>query len=158
LETITETVDPSNGGTLNSSDGGVTIDFVGIGYGETVQYTSQAQPGHALPENTQLLRSFTLTTPTAMSRPQEVEFVFYTMRVRYTQATLAAMGVESEFQLQLLFWDPLSSAWVPAFYPEIDRSEREVIGTQSLLGEFALVAGEENPYEISATYLPLVIR
>lgn len=157
LETINETVDPLNGGTLNSSDGGVTITFVGLGTEETVQYTSQAQPNHPLPEGAQLLRNFKLTSPSTGALPQQVEYVFYTMRVHYTEATLASMGVISEFQLRLLWWDASSLAWMPAIFPEIDRSAEEVIVTQALLGEFALVAIEETQ-NWSATYLPLVIK
>jgi hypothetical protein len=158
LETINETVDPLNGGTLNSSDGGVTITFMGLGTEETVQYTSQAQPGHPLPEGAQLLRSFSLTSLAVGTRPQKVEVVWYTMHVRYTESTLAAMGVESEFQLRLLWWDAASSAWIPVWLPEYDRAAEEIIVTQALQGEFALVAGEENLYEFSAVYLPLVMK
>jgi len=80
------------------------------------------------------------------------------MRVSYTESTLAAMGVESEFQLQLLWWDASSSAWVPAFFAEVDRPEEEVVVTQALLGEFALVAGEETQNGRFTVYLPLAIK
>lgn len=83
---------------------------------------------------------------------------FYTIHVRYTEATLAAMGVESEFQLQLLWWDASSSAWAAAWQPEIDRAAEELIVTQALLGEFALVAGEEVPDASWMVYLPLVTK
>lgn len=156
LETITETIHPWNGGALNSSDGGLAITFMGVGSEETVEYTSQAQPGHPLPENAQLLRSFMLTSPSAGSQPQQVEVVFYTMHVRYTEATLAAMGVQSEFQLRFLWWDPSSSAWAPVFF-ELDRPAGEVVVIQSLLGEFALVAGEESLFG-NTVYIPLVIK
>lgn len=151
LETLTDTVDPYNGGTLESSDGGVMIEFQATGQAATVRYTSQAQPSHPLPEGAQLLRSFTLAEPPAGTRPQQPEFVVYTMHVRYTEATLAAMSVESETQLHLLMWDNQTSIWVPPFPQHLDRAAEEVVVSGALLTEFALVAleaEEAGPYTV----------
>ncbi len=158
LETITATVNPVSGGLLTSTDGGVTITFTALGTADTVQYVSQAQPGHPLPENAQLLRSFTLSSPPAGARPQQVEYVYYKIRVRYAEATLAAMGVESKLQLQFLWWNAADLAWVPIMYAEIDRSVEEVIVTHALLGEFALAAGEKTQVGSETVYLPLVMK
>ncbi len=75
---------------------------------------------------------------------------------RAAWVSAVAMGIESETQLKLLWWDAASSTWFPVFNPELDRAEQVLIVSQALMGEFALVAEE-----VQASHkvrIPLVMK
>lgn len=121
----------------------------------TVTYTSQAEPTRQLPAEYQLLRSFQLQAHRGdQTTVTQLQAVFY-MSISYTVVTLAAMGVETEENLELLYWD--GTRWIhllPCTGCGVHRSIQRVALQSKQLGEFALVA----KLETLQIYLPLITR
>lgn len=154
LETISEQILQSSGGTLTSSDDAFEITFPAFATQQdvTVTYSSQQAPSHPLPPNTQLLRSFTLQAETGGGQQVTQFQQAYTMEVAYTESTLAAMNLASESTLQLLWWD--GSQWtnmLPCLMCGVDRTNEEVIVRADHFSEFALVAQQHK------VHLPVII-
>jgi hypothetical protein len=110
-------------------------------------YTSQETPSAALPAGLALLRSFTFTGQGLSEMPGN-----YFLYTSFTPATLGALGIASEEDLDLLYRD--GDQWVSLLQGCTFCSVNALLATvavqTTLLGEFALAA------RTTPVYLPYI--
>jgi hypothetical protein len=145
------------GGTTELSDG-VTLTFPpnAVTTPITVSWTTMLAPSHALGSGRVALRGFTLEARDGTGKLITQFAQPYTLRLTYTDAELAALGVD-EGQLNVMFWS--GSAWVgalPCAGCGVDKATNTISVKLNHFTEFSL-NGAAAPGKRSL-FLPVVRR
>ncbi|MBX0327775.1 hypothetical protein K2Z83_08810, partial [Oscillochloris sp. ZM17-4] len=142
------------GGTLSGVDGtSLTFPAGAVPNSITVSYTALFAPAHQPPAGQAIIRSFTLRATGADGGPVTTFAKPYTLRVPYTDAQLAALGISDPTKLNVAYWG--GSAWanmLPCAGCRVDTAGKAVVVVANHFSEFALAGSR------TYVYLPLVRR
>ncbi len=145
----------AGGGTLTSYDGAVRVSFPAgaVSSTVTVTYTGLLVPTPPLESGRIAVHSFTLEARDADGQVVQQFSKPYTMVISYTDAQLAALGVD-EGRLHLAFWN--GGAWVdvlPCDGCRVDTAKNQVTTALDHFTEFMLAGGTDH-----RLFLPLLRR
>ncbi len=140
--TTSTQISPAGGGTLDSPDGHVHIDFPAgaVTSTTTITYIGQPAPAHALGSFRFAGRSFTLEA-TAGGQPITRFTHPFTLTLTYADADWQAAGITDENQLNLYYWD--GSSWVgllPCDGCSLNTVNNRLMAVLDHLTEFGLLA------------------
>jgi hypothetical protein len=135
-------ISPASGGTLDSGDGHVHLDFPAgaVTNTTTITYTGQPAPMHALGSFRFAGRSFTLEA-SASGQPVTHFTRPFTLTLTYADADWQATGITDEDQLNLYYWGGLQ--WIgllPCASCSLDTVNNRLIVVLDHLTEFGFLA------------------
>jgi hypothetical protein len=136
------TITPSTGGHITTSDGSVRVDFPAqvVTQNTVVTYTDQLTTTHPLSLGSSALRSFSLEAQTSDGQPVTQFQRPYTMTVGYSMPNLAALDM-SDASLKLAFWDTTNSHWITV-PTNIDTVNHSVTASLDHFTEFVLMGSK----------------
>lgn len=150
---------PQAGGALTEDDGTVLQFPAGaVPAGTTVSYAPLFGPSQPGPANRHLLHSF-VVAGMANGQPIVTTAQPFTLRVPYSDAQLAALGITEPGKLNLVRWD--GTAWnslFPCNGCSVDTTNRVVVAITNQFGEFALTAERSTPTAGYQIFLPNLQR
>jgi hypothetical protein len=145
----------ATGGTLSGADGiSLTFPAGALPDGALFGYSPQFLPAYPAPSGQVILRSFQLLAVDADGNLITTFAQPYTLRVPYTAAQLAALGVSDPTKLNVAYWN--GTAWkamLPCAGCKVDTVGKAVVVVANHFTEFALVAPNR-----SYVYLPMITR
>jgi hypothetical protein len=149
----------SAGGTVASEDGSFQIQFPpgAVATPVTVTYTTAVTTTQPLPPGAKNVLSFTLDARDANGNPATSFQASYTLTLIYTDAQLAALGVD-ESKLQVYVFDGVR--WVkllPCPGCSVDTAKNMVTIVLDHFTEFAL-AGDTRAVPAGSLFMPLLRR
>jgi hypothetical protein len=149
------TITSAAGGTLATPDGSFSAVFPTGAVAQTVyiSYTAHLAPSQPLASDLALLRDFTLEARTSDGRALTQFALPYTLAINYTDAELAARGID-ETNLKLIERD--GSGWknsLPCTGCAVDTATNRITISLDYVGEFAVV-GKQQP----RLFLPMIYR
>ncbi len=143
------------GGTLSDPDGTSLIFPAGaLAADSSVSYSAQFFTTHPAPSDQAIIRSFQFAAVGADGNPITTFVNPYTLRVPYTDAQMATLGISDPTKLNVAYWD--GTAWkamLPCEGCSVDPATKTVIVVANHFTEFALVG--PGPKKV---YLPLITR
>jgi hypothetical protein len=150
---------PAAGGAVTEDDGTILQFPAGAVPAATMlYYTPLFGPSIPAPADHHLLRSFVLE---AMANGQPVTAATqpFTLRIPYTDAHLAALGIDDPAKLTVMRWN--GTTWIslfPCAGCSVDSANKVVIATTTQFGEFALGAEKTAPVTNYQIFLPNLQR